>query len=417
MSANIDLDPVGRITAAAIGDPGERVFYLQARKEDVLVSLVLEKQQVALLTMHIDELLERLGTPEESSVEVEALDLEEPIVPEFRVGRIGLGYDDERQLVILQCEEFVPEPEEEEGAEPPEAAADPGRVRLWATQGADVCGGASGRARGGCRPSVVSDVRRGDGSRRSLLSAFQRSPRSQPAHVIDLERLLGLLSSGEMEIHGLLPYASNATLLTTVRSGSEEVLAVYKPRRGERPLWDFPSGTLCLREAAAWVLDLALGWNLVPPTVLREGPAGFGAVQFFVEEDIEVDVRRLIQTHPDEMRRIALFDVIANNADRKAGHLVVDTAGKLWSVDHGICFSDDPKLRTVIWAFEGEPAPKQLVETLERLESDHGWVEDLVPLLHADEIDALRCRIADVIRDPCYPAPLPGGRHVPWPPW
>ncbi len=130
MSSQIDLDPVGRITAAAVGDPGQRVFYLQARKEDVLVSLVLEKQQVALLTMHIDELLERVGQPDEAS-EVEALDLEEPIVPEFRVGRIGLGYDDERQLVMLQCEEFVPEEDEEAvTAEPPE----PSRVRLWATK-------------------------------------------------------------------------------------------------------------------------------------------------------------------------------------------------------------------------------------------------------------------------------------------
>ena len=132
MSTRIDLDPVGRITAAAVGDPGQRIFYLQARKEDVLVSLILEKQQVALLTMHIDELLERVGKPDESSVEVEALDLEEPIVPEFRVGRIGLGYDDERQLVILQCEEFIPEGEDEESVtvEP----ADPGRVRVWATK-------------------------------------------------------------------------------------------------------------------------------------------------------------------------------------------------------------------------------------------------------------------------------------------
>ena len=233
----------------------------------------------------------------------------------------------------------------------------------------------------------------------------------------DLERVLDLLSSGEVEIHGLLPYASNATLLTTVRDGSNETLAVYKPRRGERPLWDFPSGTLCLREAAAWVLDSALGWGLVPPTVLREGPAGFGALQLFVEEDTEVDVRRLLHTHPDDMRRIAAFDVIVNNADRKAGHLVVDTAGKLWSVDHGICFSDDPKLRTVIWAFEGEPMPNALVETLREFVSREGWKSDFETLLHTDEIDALRRRIEAVIREPCYPVPSPDGRHVPWPPW
>jgi uncharacterized repeat protein (TIGR03847 family) len=134
MSTQIDLDPVERITAAAVGEPGQRVFYLQARKEDVVVSLVLEKQQVALLTVHIDELLERVGGPDEDSApDVKALDLEEPIVPEFRVGKIGLGYDDERELVILQCEEFVPESESDEEViiEP---AEDPGRVRLWATR-------------------------------------------------------------------------------------------------------------------------------------------------------------------------------------------------------------------------------------------------------------------------------------------
>jgi hypothetical protein len=235
--------------------------------------------------------------------------------------------------------------------------------------------------------------------------------------VTDHARVLELLSAGEIEILGLLPYASNATLLTTVRKGEEEALAVYKPRRGERPLWDFPSGTLCLREAAAWVLDQALGWGLVPPTVLREGPAGFGALQLFVEEDVEVDVRALLQTHPDDLKRIALFDVVINNADRKAGHLVVDTSGKLWSVDHGICFAVEPKLRTVIWAFEGERVPAGLLESLGKLVKDGMRTAELAPLLDAEEIDALRSRIDLVLRHGCYPVPDPGGRHVPWPPW
>jgi uncharacterized repeat protein (TIGR03847 family) len=132
MSARIELDPVTRITTAAVGEPGQRTFYLQARKDDVLVSLLMEKQQVALLSMHIDELLERVGTvsEEESAAapEPSSLDLEEPIVPEFRVGQIGLGYDENRDLVLMQCDELVPEDEE---AEPIE---EPGRVRLWATR-------------------------------------------------------------------------------------------------------------------------------------------------------------------------------------------------------------------------------------------------------------------------------------------
>jgi uncharacterized repeat protein (TIGR03847 family) len=129
VSASFELDPVSRITAAAVGEPGERAFYLQARKEDVVVSLLLEKQQVALLSVHVDELLDRIGSPEEGDPSVPEpgdLDLEEPVVPEFRVGQIGLGYDEERDLVLVQCEEFVPEDE----AEP-----DPGRVRMWATRG------------------------------------------------------------------------------------------------------------------------------------------------------------------------------------------------------------------------------------------------------------------------------------------
>jgi uncharacterized repeat protein (TIGR03847 family) len=135
MSANIELDPVARITAASVGKPGERTFYLQARKDDVLVSLLMEKQQIALLSMHIDELLERVGDPEEASGEQpdpDTLDLEEPVTPEFRVGQIGLGYDEGRDLVLVQCDEYVPEPDDEADVEP--VLEEPGRVRMWATR-------------------------------------------------------------------------------------------------------------------------------------------------------------------------------------------------------------------------------------------------------------------------------------------
>jgi uncharacterized repeat protein (TIGR03847 family) len=131
--SRIELDPVDRVTAAAVGEPGARTFYLQARKDDVLISMLLEKGQVALLSAHIDELLERVGVPEFGEPDMEALDLEEPIVSEFRIGRIGLGYDEERDLVLLQCDEFVPEVEE--GEEEPLFESDPGQVRLWATRG------------------------------------------------------------------------------------------------------------------------------------------------------------------------------------------------------------------------------------------------------------------------------------------
>jgi phosphoinositide 3-/4-kinase-like protein len=231
------------------------------------------------------------------------------------------------------------------------------------------------------------------------------------------DEALGLLASGEIEILGLLPYASNATLLTRVRSKSSEKLAVYKPRRGERPLWDFPDGTLCLREYAAWVVDQALGWQLVPPTVLREGPAGFGALQLFVEETDEFDVRELVGTHRDDLRRMAVFDVVVNNTDRKAGHLIVDRDAKLWGVDHGICFSAEPKLRTVIWAFEGEPIPAELLADVAKLRNDADAFRALGELLDPDEVEALCRRIEGISRSKRFPSPGSGYRSVPWPPW
>ncbi len=137
--SRLELDPVDRVTAAAVGEPGARSFFLQARKGDVLVSMLLEKQQVALLSAHIEELLERIGEPDElTEPDPASLDLEEPVVAEFRIGRIGLGFDEDRDLVLLQCDEFVPEPEEgadEEGEPPPIVGAEPGQVRLWATRG------------------------------------------------------------------------------------------------------------------------------------------------------------------------------------------------------------------------------------------------------------------------------------------
>ncbi len=231
------------------------------------------------------------------------------------------------------------------------------------------------------------------------------------------ERIRQLLANGEMEVLGLLPYASNATLLARVQDGDLAGLAVYKPRRGERPLWDFPTGTLCLREYAGFALDRALSWNLVPPTVLRDGPAGFGAVQLFVEEDESCDPHELLTTRPNDLRRIALFDVLINNADRKAGHLLLDTTGRLWSVDHGLCFHDEPKLRTVIWAFEGDPISDELLRDVELLRACESVFAELRELLDDIEIDALCRRIDRVLRTRRYPSPDPGRHHVPWPPW
>lgn len=233
-----------------------------------------------------------------------------------------------------------------------------------------------------------------------------------------LEAVLEILKDGRLEILGLLPYASNATLLCKLEHERAQGFAVYKPRRGERPLWDFPSGSLCLRERAAFVVDLALGWELVPPTVLRDGPAGFGAVQLFIEEAEELDdFAVLLRSHPEGLRRMALYDLLVNNADRKAGHCIVDVEQKLWGLDHGICFHSDPKLRTVLWSFRGTPFPEELIYDLRAFrESLDGEPGELTELLDEYELDALRSRAEDLLECPEFPEPS-SRRHVPWPPW
>src|SRR5581483_7893987 len=261
----------------------------------------------------------------------------------------------------------------------------------------------------------LSDVRRGDGPRRTLLCAFERTPRDRSTELtVDPAQLL---RTGDIEILGLLPYASNVTLFVKVTKDDSEALAVYKPQRGERPLWDFPEGTLCGREFAAFVVSERLSWGLVPPTVLRDGPAGLGAVQLYVEEDEAFDVRQVVQTHPEELKRMSLFDVVINNADRKAGHIICDTDRKLWAIDHGVCFHDEEKLRTVIWTFEGEPIPDPLLGDLEAFARDPSWKEELGGVLDGIEIDALCSRVTTLLRTKRFPRVPPGRYHVPWPPW
>jgi hypothetical protein len=226
------------------------------------------------------------------------------------------------------------------------------------------------------------------------------------------------LVSGELELLGLLPHSSNYTFLARATNGEDQVLAVYKPRRGETPLWDFPEGTLCRREVAAYVVARELGWPNVPPTVLREGPEGLGSVQLFVEFDTAQHYFTLEGTRGDEFRRVALFDLVVNNADRKGGHCLLSPDGTIWVVDHGVCFSDEPKLRTVIWEHAGEPIPEELLTALrlfrERLAT--GIVRaELSDLLSVDELAALDSRIDELLRVGLFPEPGPG-RPYPWPP-
>jgi uncharacterized repeat protein (TIGR03843 family) len=233
-----------------------------------------------------------------------------------------------------------------------------------------------------------------------------------PVSIQDLER-------GELEVEGLLPFASNFSYLAKLcfEGGEPEIRVVYKPLEGEAPLWDFPSGTLCRRETAAFVVSEAAGWGMVPPTVLREGPLGVGAVQVFVDHDPRITAFDLVESHPVQLRQVVLFDLVANNADRKAGHVLLDRLGKVWSVDHGICFHTDYKLRTVLWDFVGDritEADKAPIRNLsEALEQD--LPSRLSALLAPDEIRALKMRAGKVAQLEAFPPPGPG-RHFPWPP-
>lgn len=228
-----------------------------------------------------------------------------------------------------------------------------------------------------------------------------------------------VLATGELEVLGLLPNASNHTFLARARRDDEELLAVYKPRRGETPLWDFPEGTLCAREVATYVVARTLGWPNVPATILRDGPHGVGSAQRFVTFDPEEHYFTLAQRFAAEFRRIAAFDLVVNNADRKGGHCLLGEDGRIYVVDHGVCFSEDPKLRTVIWDFVGDPFEERARADVRRLAGDvrEGPVRDeLANLLSETELEALATRADAVATMERFPEPGPDRRPFPWPP-
>jgi len=231
-------------------------------------------------------------------------------------------------------------------------------------------------------------------------------------HVIEL------LEHGELRPVGLLPRASNYTFLAEVCDGERTALVVYKPQAGEAPLWDFPDGTLCRREVAAYALSRALGWPSVPPTVLRDGPHGLGAVQLFVNVDPSEHFFTMRDRDPAPFLSVAAFDVVANNADRKSGHCLRGEGGIVWVVDHGVCFATEPKLRTVIWDFIGRPVPGPLLEDIRRVTSEleSGPLRDeLSELLSSGEVSATARRARALVRAAEYPPPR-SPRPYPWPP-
>ncbi len=237
--------------------------------------------------------------------------------------------------------------------------------------------------------------------------------------VVDVDRALRLLRDGELEVVGRLVDASNATLYCTVELDGVRAPCVHKPIAGERPLWDFPEGTLSDREVAAFAVSEATGWAIVPPTVMRDGPFGRGMCQLWIDVDESADLVALARSDRDEIRRIAVLDAVINNADRKGGHLLPTVDGHVYGVDHGVCFSIDEKLRTLLWQWRGRPLADDAVDALQGLDSDlQGTLGTrLCELLTPAEVNATRRRVQRLLSTGRHPMPSDDWPPIPWPPF
>jgi len=244
--------------------------------------------------------------------------------------------------------------------------------------------------------------------------------------VFDIATTLDILRDGEIEILGRIIGSSNNALFVTVTrvcpdpEPAQVLEAIYKPIAGERPLDDFPDGTLSKREVAAWLVSEATGWGLVPPTVLREGPFGLGMVQQYVDADPAVDVVAMVVDDDPRLRPMAVFDAIVNNTDRKGGHILpVEGGSRILGVDHGVCFSPVPKLRTVLWGWRGERFEPTELEGLSRVRTaiDGPLGADLGALLSRAEIRATTRRLDHLLSSQRFPMPSPTWPSIPWPPF
>lgn len=215
----------------------------------------------------------------------------------------------------------------------------------------------------------------------------------------------------------LVPWGSNytfAVLLEDPEQQFDETIAIYKPAAGEIPLWDFPDDTLYLREYASYLVSEALGWHFIPATVIREGPHGLGTVQEYIEPEADAHYFTFRENHTEELKRMALFDIITNNADRKAGHCLLGAQdGRIWGIDHGLTFNVQPKLRTVIWEFQDEPVDPQLLEDLQRICDDEQLMTRLQRYLDPLEVRVFELRVRQMLKMGSYPQ-LTSRRSIPW---
>ncbi len=238
---------------------------------------------------------------------------------------------------------------------------------------------------------------------------------------MDKNLIARALLNGEYTVQGQFLSGSNYTFLGEITFEGRLYKGVYKPVRGEQPLWDFPPGSLAHREVAAYLLSEQLGWELVPPTVYRRrAPLGPGSLQYYVEHDPHHHFFNFTEEEKQRLRPAVIFDLVSNNADRKGGHILIDAEGHIWLIDQGLCFHVEDKLRTVVWDFAGEPLPEALLADLERL---LGKIEPGSPArvelerhLRPGEVAALRSRVRRLIEMGCFPNPPSSRRPYPWPP-
>jgi uncharacterized repeat protein (TIGR03843 family) len=290
-------------------------------------------------------------------------------------------------------------------------------------------GGAGGRRggradpgeAGGGRPGRPDPGEAGGGRPR----ANPRGPAEGRRYVFssvppDDDGTLALLARGTLEVEGRLIVATNATLYCTVVLDGRSAACVYKPVAGERPLWDFPPGTLAGREVAAYAVSRAAGWDLVPPTVMRDGPFGPGMCQLWIDADISANLVSLARSRDHApLRDMAVFDAVVNNADRKIGHLLPVNDGRLYGCDHGVCFGEEYKLRTVLWQWRGEELPARALTALAVLKAElasGALADELSGLLSGAEIRATRNRVDMLIKHRIHPYPPENWPAVPWPP-
>lgn len=239
---------------------------------------------------------------------------------------------------------------------------------------------------------------------------------------VDSAAVLDVLRCGRVTVAGRLVDASNATLYCAVELGGVALNAVYKPVTGERPLWDFPDGTLAGREVAAYAVSAATGWDIVPPTVHREGPFGPGMCQLWIDVDETVDLVALARSDSAALRRMAVLDAVINNADRKGGHLLPTRDGAVFGVDHGVCFAVEDKLRTLLWRWRGRPLTEEAVAVLGDLRDRlAGGADELCAVLATHltraEVTATRHRIERLLRTGRHPQPSEDWPAIPWPPF